>query len=140
MTVLCVIVEFNKDTRQTLSMQMRADPRQYFSTQYHVTHLRKKCGKDQESIQSSDTSDTGYQWEVTTIQLDITNASQASQEVSHFPADDHKASINRRTRKHNKNKTEITQIIHKRNTTLERSVIIFYWRALTGLTAHQPHP
>ena len=42
---------------------------------------------------------------VTTSQLDITNESQ---EVSPFPAGDHKASINIRTRKHNKNKTEIT--------------------------------
>ena len=42
---------------------------------------------------------------VTTSQLDITNESQ---EVSHFPADDHKASIIRRAQKHNKYKTEIT--------------------------------
>ena len=41
---------------------------------------------------------------VTTSQLDITNESQ---EVSPFPAGDHKALINRRTQKHNKNKTEI---------------------------------
>ena len=40
---------------------------------------------------------------VTTSQLDITNESQ---EVSSFPAGDHKASIKRRARKHNKNKTE----------------------------------
>ena len=39
------------------------------------------------------------------LQLDITNESQ---EVSPFPADDHKPSINRRAQKHNKNKTEIT--------------------------------
>ena len=38
-------------------------------------------------------------------QLDITNESQ---EVSHFPAGDHKATINRRARKHNKHLTEIT--------------------------------
>ena len=41
---------------------------------------------------------------VTNSQLDSTNESQ---EVSPFPAGDHKASINRRPRKH-KNKTEIT--------------------------------
>ena len=40
---------------------------------------------------------------VTTSQLDITDESL---EVSLFPASDHKASINRRTQKHNKNKTE----------------------------------
>ena len=39
---------------------------------------------------------------VTTSQLDITNESQ---EVSPFPEGDHKASINRHARKHNKNKT-----------------------------------
>ena len=38
---------------------------------------------------------------VTTSQLDITNESQ---EVSPFPAGDHKVSINRRARKHNKYK------------------------------------
>ena len=42
---------------------------------------------------------------VTTLQLDITSESQ---EVSPFPAGDHKVSINRRARKHTKNKTEIT--------------------------------
>ena len=41
----------------------------------------------------------------TTSQLDISNKSQ---EVSSFPAGDHKVSINRCARKHNKNKTEIT--------------------------------
>ena len=42
---------------------------------------------------------------VTTSQLDIRNESQ---EVSPFPADDHKALINGRARKHHKNNTEIT--------------------------------
>ena len=42
---------------------------------------------------------------VTISQVDITNESQ---EFSTFQTGDHKASINRRTRKHNKNKTEIT--------------------------------
>ena len=42
---------------------------------------------------------------VKTSHLDITNESQ---EVRPFPARGHKASINRRTQKHNKNKTEIT--------------------------------
>ena len=48
---------------------------------------------------------------VTISQLDIT---YESQEVCLFPAGDHKASINRRTRKHTKNKTEITLMTHKR--------------------------
>ena len=47
------------------------------------------------------TQDTN--WKVTPSQLDITNESQ---EVSPFQVGDHKTSINRRARKHNKNKTE----------------------------------
>ena len=42
---------------------------------------------------------------VTTSQLDIKNESQ---QVSPFPAGDHKASINRCARKHNKRQAEIT--------------------------------
>ena len=42
---------------------------------------------------------------VTNSQLDTTNNSQ---EVSPFPAGDHKAQINRRAQRHNKNKTEKT--------------------------------
>ena len=40
---------------------------------------------------------------VTNSQLDTTNESQ---EVSSFPAGDHKAHINRRTQRHSKHKTE----------------------------------
>ena len=47
----------------------------------------------------------GTNGKVTNSHLDITNESQ---EVSPFPAGDHKSSINRLTRKHNKHKTEIT--------------------------------
>ena len=67
------------------------------------THESKKEDKDQESIQSSPhlTQDTDRK--VTPSQLDITNESQ---EASLFQAGDHKASINRRAQKHNKNKTE----------------------------------
>ena len=63
---------------------------------------------------------------VTNRQLDITNESP---DVSPFPAGDHMAPIHRRARKHNKNKTEITQMIHKRSTALERSVKILNWKA-----------
>ena len=42
---------------------------------------------------------------VTNSQLDTTNESQ---EVSPFPAGDHKARINRRTQRHSKHKTEKT--------------------------------
>ena len=61
-------------------------------------HQSKKEGKDQESIQSRTTP--GYQRGLTTLQLDVIN-------VSPFRAGEHKASINRRTQKHNKKKTEI---------------------------------
>ena len=56
---------------------------------------------------------------VTNSQLDTTNESQ---EVSPFPAGDHKARINRRVQRHNKHKIEKTKKIHKRSTALERSV------------------
>ena len=62
---------------------------------YWLIYESLKEGKDQESIQSSTTPDNGYQWEsdnVTIIQLYITNESQ---EVSPFPASDHKTSTNR---------------------------------------------
>ena len=55
---------------------------------------------------------------VTNSQLDTTNESQ---EVSPFPAGDHKAHINRLARRHSKRKTEKTKQVHKRSTTLERS-------------------
>ena len=58
---------------------------------------------------------------VTNSQLDTTNESQ---EVSPFPAGDHKAHINRRAQ--SKHKTEKnTKKIHKRSTALERSVKYF---------------
>ena len=44
--------------------------------------------KDQESIQSSTTPDPGYQWESDKLTVETTNESQ---EVSPFPAGDHKA-------------------------------------------------
>ena len=47
---------------------------------------------------------------VTNSQLDTTNESQ---EVSPFPAGDHKVQTNRRAQRHNKHKTEQ---IHKRST------------------------
>ena len=54
------------------------------------------------------TQDTN--WKVTNSQLDTTNESQ---EVSPFPAGDHKAHINRRAQRHSKHKTEQK---HKRST------------------------
>ena len=55
---------------------------------------------------------------VTNSQLDITNESQ---EVSPFPAVDHKATINRRAQKHNKHATELTWLIHKRSRIRDRA-------------------
>ena len=73
---------------------------------------------------------------VTNSQLYTTNESQ---EVSPFPADDHKAQINRRAQRHSKHKTEKILKIHKRSTTSVRSV-----KYLTGglklVSLRQPHP
>ena len=52
----------------------------------------------------------GTNGKVTNSQLDTTNESQ---EVSPFPAGDHKAHINSRTQRHSKHKTEQK---HKRST------------------------
>ena len=74
------------------------------------THESKKEGKDQESIKSSPHQTQDTNWKVITSQLDITNESQ---EVSPFQARDHKASINRRARKHNtkkKNNLNVTGV------------------------------
>ena len=70
----------------------------------------KKGCKDQESIQSSTLPDPGYQWESDKLTADTTNESQ---EVSPFPAGDHKAHINRRAQRRSKHKTEQK---HKRST------------------------
>ena len=60
---------------------------------------------------------------VTNSQLNTTNGSQ---EVSPFPAGDHKAHINRHAQRHSKHKTEQKhKKIHKRSTALERSVKYF---------------
>ena len=76
-----------------------------------MKYLKSKKGcKDQESIQSSTTPDPGYQWESDKLTVDTTNESQ---EVSPFPAGDHKAHINRRAQRHSKHKTEQK---HKRST------------------------
>ena len=53
----------------------------------------KKDGKDQEMIQSSTTPDPGYHMGKKQNTINITNKGQ---EVSPFPAGDHKAAMNRR--------------------------------------------
>ena len=63
---------------------------------------------------------------VTNSQLDTTNESQ---EVSPFPAGDHKVHINRRSRRHSKHKTQKNikdpQKIYRLGTVSK----IFYWMA-----------
>ena len=69
---------------------------------------------------------------VTNSQLETTNTSQVD---SPFPAGDHKSHINRRVQRQSKHKTAQK---HKRSTKKYRLGTvgkIFYWRALTGLTA-----
>ena len=58
-------------------------------------------------------------WESDKNEINITSKSQ---EVSLFPAGDHKAAISEKTQKHEKHKTQTIQMIHKWSTALERSV------------------
>ena len=82
--------------------------------------------KIRKSIQSSTTPDPGYQWESDKLTEDTTNESQ---EVSPFPAGDHKAHINRRAQniantRQNKNIKD-PQKKYRLGTVSK----IFYWRA-----------
>ena len=63
---------------------------------------------------------------VTNLQLDTTSESQ---EVSPFPAGDHKAHINRRSQRHSKHKTEINMKYPQKKYRLGTVSKIFYWRA-----------
>ena len=63
---------------------------------------------------------------VKNLQLDTTNESQ---EVSPFPAGDHKAHINRRTQRHSKHKTEQKIKDPQKKYRLGTVSKIFYWRA-----------
>ena len=74
---------------------------------------------------------------VTNPQLDTTNESQ---EVSPFPAGDHKAHINRHVQRHSKHKTEKNIKEPQRSTALERSVKYFTGGFKPGLTVHQHYP
>ena len=91
-----------------------------------VLSQSKKGCKDQESIQSSTTPDPGYQWESDKLTVDTTNESQ---EVSPFPAGDHKAHINRHAQniantRQNKNIKD-----PQKKYSLGTVSKIFYWRA-----------
>ena len=63
---------------------------------------------------------------VTNSQLDTTNESQ---EVSPFPAGDHKAHINRRAQRHSKHKTEQKHKGSTKEYRLGTVSKLFYWRA-----------
>ena len=69
----------------------------------YLTKKSKKEGKDQELIQSSITPDPGYQWESNKLTIRHHKRVPRGQP---FPAGNHKVSISRRERKHNKHKTE----------------------------------
>ena len=73
----------------------------------HKKNQSKWGCKDQESIQSSTTPDPGYQWESDKLTADT---SYESQEVSPFPAGDHKAHINRRAQRQALFSTNMTKI------------------------------
>ena len=62
---------------------------------------------------------------VTNLQLDTTNESQ---EVSPFPAGDHKAHINRRSQRHIKHKTEKNIKGPQKKYRLGTVSKVFYWR------------
>ena len=74
-------------------------------------------GKDQKLIQSSTTPDPGNIWE----SVKQYKKTQESQEVSPFPACNHKAARNRHGIIIKINMKQITKRIHKRSTALERS-------------------
>ena len=73
---------------------------------------------------------------MTHSQLDITNETQ---EVSPFPAGDHKAHINRRAQRHNKHNTEKNNIKEpQKSTALERSVK-YFTGGLKPVSRREPH-
>ena len=83
----------------------------------NLVYKSKRDCKDQETIQSSTTPDPGYLMGSNKNSINITNKSL---EISPFLAG------NEQTRKHEKHKTQKTPMIHKRSTSLEWSVKIFY--------------
>ena len=76
---------------------------------------RKKEGKNQKLIQSSNTPDPEHN------KITIKHHTKESQGVSPFPAGDHKV-YNKQTGKHDKPETQKRKMIHKISTALERSV------------------
>ena len=72
---------------------------------YRLRHQSNKGCKDQDRYNQVPHLTQDTNGKVTNSQLDTTNESQ---EVSLFPAADHKAHINRRAQRHSKHKTEKT--------------------------------
>ena len=96
---------------------------QSFGFMHILIHISKKEGKDQESTQSSTTPDPGQQWESnnTTIRYHKREP-RGKPPLSRRPQGNNKQTC----MKAQQNKTETTQMIHKRSTILERLVNIFY--------------
>ena len=75
---------YNKHSTNNISNQLNE---RHLTVSVSLYKSKYGC-KDQESIQSSTTPDPGYKWESDKLTVDTTNESQ---EVSPFPAGDHKA-------------------------------------------------
>ena len=74
----------------------------------------------------STTPDPEYQWESDKLTADTT---EESQEVSPFPAGDHKAHINKRAQRHSKHKTEQKHKGSTKEYRLGTDSKISYWKA-----------
>ena len=107
-----------------------------FFTQAEIRAIASKGAKIRNRYNQVPQPDTGYQWESNKLKLDTTNDSQ---EVSPFPAGDHKAHITRHVQRHSKHKTEKNIKDQKKSTALERSVKYFTGGFKPGLMVHQPH-
>ena len=87
----------------------------------NFNEIKKEC-KDQESIQSSTTSDQGYQ--VTTSELDSTNESQEVALSQQVTTRHQQTDVNEGITKQGRNNTNDPQKKHRLGTVSK----IFYWR------------
>ena len=62
-------------------------------------------------------------------QIDFIHLKLTFHSILHTNTFVQKGQKDRRVQKHNKHKTEITQMIHRRSSAWEQPVAIFYWRA-----------
>ena len=115
----CISSQGSKYNQFIATYDSVTGPEQLMYVVLYVQYESKKGGKDQEYTTNYHTWPRLPNGKVTTTQFNTTNKSQ---EVSPFPAGNHKA------RKHDKQNTEITQLIHQRNTALGQSVKVFYRR------------